>query len=115
MPARTVFEDPQRHLGISDNANGRSHAKSCGHQLQRERPLMHIDDSLIRKWVSVANDTLAAPPMLLAATIAADESLSQPVAVPKGKRLWALALPAGWSESEISYQISFIGREYYEA
>jgi hypothetical protein len=75
---------------------------------------MHVSDGLIRQWTSVVNDTLAAPPTLLPASIAAGESISQAVAVPKGMRLWALALPAEWTESEISYSISFDGRTFYE-
>jgi hypothetical protein len=64
---------------------------------------MHVSDGLIQRWASVVNDTLSAPPTILQAKIAAGESLSEAVAVPRGMRLWALALPAEWTESGISY------------
>lgn len=75
---------------------------------------MHVSDSLIRQWTSVVNDTLAAPPTLLPAKISAGGSISPAVTVPKGMRLWALALPAEWTQSAISYAISFDNRTFYQ-
>jgi hypothetical protein len=74
----------------------------------------HVTDQVINRLVSALASANTAPPVLLPATIAAGESLSGIVAVPKGMRLWALALPARWTESAISYQLSFDGSAFYE-
>jgi hypothetical protein len=75
----------------------------------------HVTDAVISRLVAAIASANTAPPVLVPAAIPAGESLSGVVTVPKGMRLWALALPAEWTESEISYQISFNGQQFYEA
>jgi hypothetical protein len=74
----------------------------------------HIGRSALDKLVAAIASANTAAPVLLPATIAAGQSMSGVVTVPKAMRLWALALPSGWDESAISYSISFNEREWFE-
>jgi hypothetical protein len=76
--------------------------------------LDHISNSALAKLVAALASANTAPPVLLPAPIAAGQSMSGVVAAPRGMRLWALALPAEWTESAISYQLSFDGNAFYE-
>jgi hypothetical protein len=76
--------------------------------------LDHISNAALKKLVAALASANTAPPVIVPATIAADTSLSPAVTVPKGTRLWAMALPAAWTASKISYQISFDGAVWFE-
>jgi hypothetical protein len=76
--------------------------------------LDHISNSALDRLVAAIASANTAPPVLVAAKILAGQSLTEAVPVPKGMRLWALALPSGWDESPISYSISFDGQIWYE-
>jgi hypothetical protein len=74
----------------------------------------HVTDAVISRLVAALASANTAAPVLLPATIAAGESMSEAVPVPKAMRLWALALPEGWNESAVSYSISFNARDWFE-
>jgi hypothetical protein len=76
--------------------------------------LDHISTAALDRLVAAIASANTALPVLMPATIAAGQSISEVVAVPRGMRLWALALPAEWTESAISYQLSFDGSAFYE-
>lgn len=55
------------------------------------------------------------PSTALTATIATGASLSDVVTIPDGFRVDALAIPAGWTTANMTFQVSIDGTNFYDA
>jgi hypothetical protein len=75
---------------------------------------MYIPDSLIKHWATLNNDSLSAVPTLVSCVISSGQSLSSAASIPEGMRPIAAALPAAWTDSDISFSVSFDNSIFYE-
>jgi hypothetical protein len=75
---------------------------------------MFINDQVIEHWASLGNDALSAPPTLVPFTLHSGDSLSDAVEIPDGMRALGVGLPAAWTDSDLSMQVSFDGETFFE-
>ena len=74
---------------------------------------MFINDPLVKKWNQLAADFANAPAVLIPVTIANGASLSS-VGALNGLKIVGFALPAAYTKSHLTFQLSWDGNTFYE-